>query len=162
GPAPRRKGDCPPAREQQQPGADRPVEARQADIGPHTRRREAVRPVAAMDVGAVLEHRPHIIRAMPRLFIEQDLHAGAVLALGAGQGHYVGAVLRLTPGHKLAIFNGRDGEWEARLAAIGRSGASAEVVALTRPQDEEADLWLLFAPIKRARIDFLVEKATEL
>lgn len=72
------------------------------------------------------------------------------------------SVLRLEPGDHVALFNGRDGEWLARLDGIGKGWASAALVRQLRPQVAEPDLWLAFAPIKRARLDFLAEKATEL
>jgi 16S rRNA (uracil1498-N3)-methyltransferase len=97
-----------------------------------------------------------------RLYVAPDLAAGAALALPPEQAHYLGTVLRLAPGAVIAVFNGRDGEWAARLDALGKSGAALTLLSRRLAQTEAPDLWLLFAPIKRARIDFLVEKATEL
>lgn len=70
--------------------------------------------------------------------------------------------MRAEIGCSLALFNGRDGEWSARLVALARRSAALEVESLLRPQRPEPDLWLVFAPVKRARLDLLAEKATEL
>jgi len=70
--------------------------------------------------------------------------------------------MRLSPGAEIAVFNGRDGEWTARLVAAGKRGGEAELVAQSAPQLDPPDLWLVFAPIKKARTDFIVEKAAEL
>lgn len=84
------------------------------------------------------------------------------LSLAEGQAHYLRHVLRREDGAPLLLFNGRDGEWQARLILQGKKGAIAAVEACTRPQTVEPDVWLCFAPIKRARIDYIAEKATEL
>ena len=97
-----------------------------------------------------------------RLYLEEDLAAGATLGLDHGRAHYLRSVLRLGRGARLALFNGRDGEWSARLDAMGKGWASLVVEEKLRDQTRAPDLWLVFAPIKRARIDFLAEKATEL
>jgi 16S rRNA (uracil1498-N3)-methyltransferase len=97
-----------------------------------------------------------------RLFVQADLAAGADVPLGPEQAHYLFAVMRLGRGATLALFNGRDGEWSAEVVEAGRR--SGRLVARTpgRAQRRPPDLWLLFAPIKKARTDFIVEKATEL
>ena len=97
-----------------------------------------------------------------RLFVDGDLAPGLTLELPEGQAHYVTAVLRMKPGETLALFNGRDGEFAARLTAAPRRRASVELGERRRAQRDEGDLWLLFAPVKRARLDYLVEKAVEL
>ncbi len=97
-----------------------------------------------------------------RLFVEEDLAAGAVLGLDRPRAHFLRTVLRLATGARIALFNGRDGEWLAALEGLGKGWASLAVLDRRRPQVAEPDLWLVFAPIKRGRIDFLVEKATEL
>ena len=101
-------------------------------------------------------------RPVTRLHVEDDLAEGATVGLDHARAHFLRSVLRLGPGAPLALFNGRDGEWSARIDALGKGWASLAVGACRRPQRETPDLWLVFAPIKRARIDFLVEKATEL
>ncbi|GAB4194596.1 MAG: 16S rRNA (uracil(1498)-N(3))-methyltransferase [Thalassobaculales bacterium] len=97
-----------------------------------------------------------------RLYVAADLGAGVVVPLAAEQAHYLRAVLRLGAGARVAAFNGRDGEWLTALEPAGRQGAALRVAQPLRPQVAEPDLWLVFAPIKRARIDFLAQKATEL
>src|ERR1700730_6542956 len=108
--------------------------------------------------------RPFLMTEKPaaRLYVPDDLAAGASLALAAGQAHYLRTALRLEPGAALALFNGRDGEWNGRIEGIAKGRCAVALDAQTRPQTAEPDLWLVFAPVKRARIDYLVEKATEL
>lgn len=96
-----------------------------------------------------------------RLFVTADLVAGLAVALTAPQAHYLTHVLRLSTGATLALFNGRDGEWQARLEATGKRVAAIPIEQ-RRQQELAPDLWLLFAPVKRAPIDFLAAKATEL
>lgn len=97
-----------------------------------------------------------------RLFVPDDLHAGAGFALAPGQAHYLGNVMRRGVGDSVLLFNGRGGEWMARLAAIRRDRAEVVVGARVREQRVESDLWLAFAPLKRDATDWVVEKATEL
>jgi 16S rRNA (uracil1498-N3)-methyltransferase len=97
-----------------------------------------------------------------RLFIEADLSAGIEVPLSEAQAHYLRHVLRRGDGAPLLLFNGRDGEWRATLALRGKKAAAAKVGERTREQTAEPDLWLCFAPVKRARIDYIAEKATEL
>ncbi len=101
-------------------------------------------------------------RGAPRLYVTERLGAGAALELAAGQAHHLRTVLRLVPGATVAAFNARDGEWLCRIAEIGRNSTLLTVERCLRPAEAEPDLWLVFAPIKRARLDWLVEKATEL
>jgi 16S rRNA (uracil1498-N3)-methyltransferase len=101
-------------------------------------------------------------RIATRLYVDDPLGAERTLGLDHGRAHFLRSVLRLSRGAHLALFNGRDGEWLARIDGLGKGWASLVVESRRRPQDRAPDLWLLFAPIKRARIDFLVEKATEL
>lgn len=97
-----------------------------------------------------------------RLFVADPLAAGASVGLKSGQAHYLQHVLRLEAGDAIALFNGRDGEWGGTIAGFGKGWASVDVTALRRAQGPEPDLWLLFAPIKHGRIDYLAQKATEL
>jgi 16S rRNA (uracil1498-N3)-methyltransferase len=97
-----------------------------------------------------------------RLFVEGDLAAGAEAPLDEAQAHYLRHVMRRTEGAPLSLFNGRDGEWTATLALRGKKAAVAVIGEQVRPQAAEPDLWLCFAPVKRARIDYIAEKATEL
>jgi 16S rRNA (uracil1498-N3)-methyltransferase len=97
-----------------------------------------------------------------RLFIDDDLRAGARVSLAPPQAHYLTAVLRLRSGAKLLVFNGRDGEWLATLAETHKRGASLEIGEQTRSQETGPDVDYLFAPLKRSRLDYLVQKATEM
>ena len=98
-----------------------------------------------------------------RLYVDQPLIAGTSIVLKAMAVHYLLRVLRLQAGDIIGVFNGCDGEWRARLEVPqGKSKAILQLEILHRPQVSSTDLWLLFAPIKRARIDFLAEKTTEL
>ncbi len=101
-------------------------------------------------------------RPRTRLFTEGDLMEGAMVDCGRDQAHYLINVLRMTPGDQVALFNGRDGEWLARIDGAGKKSANLAVEDRLRPQAVEPDLWLVFAPVKRAPLDFLVQKATEL
>jgi 16S rRNA (uracil1498-N3)-methyltransferase len=100
--------------------------------------------------------------SVSRLFVEADLSEGAEAPLNEAQVHYLRHVVRRTDGARLLLFNGRDGEWEATLSSRGKKAAVAQVGSRRRAQTVEPDLWLCFAPIKRARIDYIAEKATEL
>ena len=98
----------------------------------------------------------------PRLYVEGRLASGGVIELQTGQAHYLRAVLRLDQGAVVAGFNAVDGEWLCRITELGRRGVRLTVERQLRPPEPEPELWLLFAPINRARLDWLVEKATEL
>jgi 16S rRNA (uracil1498-N3)-methyltransferase len=97
-----------------------------------------------------------------RVHVEAALAAGGRIALAAETAHHLRTVLRLGPGAPIAAFNAAAGEWLCRLDEAGPRRAGLVVERQLRPAAPEPDLWLLFAPIKRARIDWLVEKATEL
>ena len=97
----------------------------------------------------------------PRLFIDDDLREGAELALGREQANYVQNVMRLATGADFLVFNGRDGEWRARLEGAKRK-ALLRVGARTRVQTAPGDLAYAFAPLKHARLDYMVQKAVEM
>jgi 16S rRNA (uracil1498-N3)-methyltransferase len=97
-----------------------------------------------------------------RLFVEAALGPGAEVMLTVEQAHYLFNVMRAAHGTEVAVFNGRDGEWLGALTRTGRLGGSVACRAPGRPQRHPPDLWLAFAPIKKARTDFIVEKAAEL
>src|SRR5204863_7724924 len=104
---------------------------------------------------------PQLDFRQPRLFVDAALAAGETLALGRGQSNYLGNVLRLSEGDTILVFNGRDGDWRA--AIIGRKRPdSLEIVTQTRPQDRLPDLAYVFAPLKHARLDYMVQKAVEM
>jgi 16S rRNA (uracil1498-N3)-methyltransferase len=90
-----------------------------------------------------------------RLFVEADLEAGAVLTLGEAQAHYLVNVMRLKAGDIIAVFNGRDGEWCATIAETAKKRCTLRLEGRLRPQAREPDVWLVFAPLKKVRIDLV-------
>lgn len=100
--------------------------------------------------------------SLPRLYVEDRLSAGASLALEGPPANYLGNVLRLGPGAQVKLFDDTTGEWLAEIADAGRKRVTLSISAHLRERETVPDLWLAFAPIKRGRIDWLVEKATEL
>ncbi|PID36278.1 MAG: 16S rRNA (uracil(1498)-N(3))-methyltransferase [Rhodobacterales bacterium] len=97
-----------------------------------------------------------------RLFVDAPLGAGQSIDLTRDQANYLFAVMRLKPGARLALFNRRDGEHTAEIAEGSKRGGTLTCLGPSAPQMNPPDLWLLFAPIKKARTDFIVEKATEM
>ena len=98
----------------------------------------------------------------PRLYVDMGLAAGGSIELASGQAHYLRSVLRLGPSAAVAVFNSADGEWLSHIVEVGKSKIRLTVESQLREAGPESDLWLVFTPIKRARLDWLVEKATEL
>lgn len=105
---------------------------------------------------------PRSHQHLRRLFVAADLATGAQVGLSREQSHYLINVLRMAAGAELVLFNGRDGAWLARIADAGRKGATLEAVAQIAPQTPPADLVFAFAPIKVGRLDYVVQKATEM
>jgi 16S rRNA (uracil1498-N3)-methyltransferase len=99
---------------------------------------------------------------LPRLFVRQPLGNGARVELDAGQANYIGNVMRLGEGSELLLFDGESGEWLARVADVGKKRVALAIERRTREAEAVPDVWLAFAPVKRAQTDWLVEKATEL
>ena len=97
----------------------------------------------------------------PRLFVDAALTPGQTVALERGQSNYLGNVLRLAAGETILVFNGRDGEWQASIAGRKRPD-SLTIDARTREQDRLPDLTYVFAPLKHARLDYMVQKAVEM
>ncbi|MFW8595565.1 16S rRNA (uracil(1498)-N(3))-methyltransferase [Cribrihabitans neustonicus] len=97
-----------------------------------------------------------------RLYVEHPLGAGQTVPLDRDQAHYLFGVMRLQPGAHVALFNGRDGEWQAEVAEAGKRGGALLCRGQSRALQLPPDLWLMFAPIKKARTDFIVEKAAEM
>ncbi len=97
-----------------------------------------------------------------RLYVEHPLGQGQTIPLNRDQAHYLFGVMRQGVGDLVLLFNGRDGEWRATVAEAGKRGGTLLCEAQTAPQRDPPDLWLLFAPIKKARTDFIVEKAAEM
>jgi 16S rRNA (uracil1498-N3)-methyltransferase len=100
--------------------------------------------------------------AKVRLHVKHPLGPGQAVPLPRDQAHYLFNVMRLGPGAGVLLFNGQDGEWRAEVAEAGKHGGVMICRAQTRPLQPPPDLWLLFAPIKKARTDFIVEKAVEM
>jgi 16S rRNA (uracil1498-N3)-methyltransferase len=101
-------------------------------------------------------------RSLTRLFVRQPLCENAQVELDRAQAYYLGNVMRLREGDQLLLFDGQSGEWLARIAGAGRKSMALAVERRTREAEAIPDLWLAFAPVKRAQTDWLVEKATEL
>jgi len=99
---------------------------------------------------------------MIRLFVPHDLSPGARLDLDEGQSRYLAAVMRQQVGDAVVVFNGRDGEWRARVESVGKRAVALSVEAQTRPHETGPDLDLVVALVKRARLETIVEKAAEL
>ncbi len=100
--------------------------------------------------------------AKVRLYVDQPLGPGQPVAVTDAQAHYLLSVMRLGSGAQVLLFNGRDGEWRATLDVAGRRQARLVAEERTAPLRLPPDLWLVFAPLKKARTDFIVEKAVEL
>ena len=97
-----------------------------------------------------------------RLHVDQPLGEGQAVAVLEGAANYLFAVMRLGTGAEVLLFNGRDGEWRARVAEANKRRGVLVCEAQTRHQDFPPDLWLLFTPVKKERTNFIVEKAVEL
>ena len=97
-----------------------------------------------------------------RLFVESDLAAGAPVPVRDEQANYLLRVLRLGEGDQLLLFNGRDGEWRAEIGQVTKRGCSLVPLAQVRAQTGGPDIHYLFAPLKRSRLDYMVQKAVEL
>ncbi|HEX8258496.1 MAG TPA: 16S rRNA (uracil(1498)-N(3))-methyltransferase [Allosphingosinicella sp.] len=102
---------------------------------------------------------PH---SLPRLYVDQPLSEGAALSLDGAPANYLGNVLRLAAGAQVKLFDDRTGEWLAEISEAGKRRVALTILSRLREREAVPDLWLLLAPVKRGRIDWLVEKATEL
>ncbi|MBO6675491.1 MAG: 16S rRNA (uracil(1498)-N(3))-methyltransferase [Rhizobiales bacterium] len=105
---------------------------------------------------------PRIDFKSQRLFVAHDLQEGADNALSEAHAHYLLTVLRMETGTKLLAFNGKDGEWRVEVTRENKRAGSLKVLVQTRPQTPLNDLWFLFAPIKKERMDWMVQKAVEM
>lgn len=97
-----------------------------------------------------------------RLYVDYALGSGGVITLDKEQSHYLVSVMRVNVGQQVTLFNGRDGEWQASVSDAHKKHANLTIESQSRCQDKEPDLWLVFAPIKKGRLDFMVQKATEM
>jgi len=98
----------------------------------------------------------------PRLFVDAPLDKDARIALDRGQANYLLNVLRLKDGESVLIFNGKDGEWRAGISVAGRKSADLVCLERSREQTAKPDLIYAFAPLKHARLDYMVQKAVEM
>ena len=101
-------------------------------------------------------------RSLQRLFVDTPLAAGGLVSVEGPQAHYLANVLRMGAGDQLLLFDGVSGEWLAEIGEAGKKCMALAVIEATRPQETVPDLWLAFAPVKKGRVDWLVEKAVEL
>jgi 16S rRNA (uracil1498-N3)-methyltransferase len=104
---------------------------------------------------------PELDFRAPRLFVDAPLREGERIALERNQSNYLGNVLRLSASETILVFNGRDGEWQAQIEGRKRPD-TLTIVARTRPQDRLPDIAYVFAPLKHARLDYMVQKAVEM
>ena len=104
---------------------------------------------------------PELDFRAPRLFVDAALREGEKIALERNQSNYLGNVLRLSAGESILVFNGRDGEWQAQIEGRKRPDGLT-IVARTRPQDRLPNIAYVFAPLKHARLDYMVQKAVEM
>lgn len=105
---------------------------------------------------------PRTYRSFPRLFVEHPLGEGEYVVLGREQTNYLVSVLRMKAGDSVILFNGRDGAWLARIADANRKAVQLELILQTARQTPASDLWYGFAPLKTGRLDYVVQKATEM
>lgn len=102
------------------------------------------------------------VNSKARLYVDTLLAQGEPIALNVDQSHYLSNVMRLKVGEAIAVFNGRDGEWQTEIVETTKRQVTLRALNQVRQQQTEPDLWLAFAPIKKARLDFIAQKATEL
>ena len=100
--------------------------------------------------------------SLTRLFVDQRLSDGLMLTINGGQAHYLAGVMRLKAGDEIALFDDISGEWRAAIEQVGKRAVTLKLIGRTREREAVPDLWLLAAPIKKGRIDWMAEKACEL
>jgi 16S rRNA (uracil1498-N3)-methyltransferase len=105
---------------------------------------------------------PRTHASLPRLLVEHSLTKGEVFDLGREQSGYLATVLRKRIGDEIVAFNTRDGAWRARLVAASKKAVALEAIEQVAPQTPPSDLWYGFAPLKAARLEYVVQKATEM
>lgn len=98
----------------------------------------------------------------PRLFVDQPLGPDIAPVIDGPAAHYLLGVMRQRPGDPLLLFDNRSGEWLATIADAGKRSLTVRIERRMRPREDVPDLWLCFAPVKKARLDWIIEKATEL
>ena len=97
-----------------------------------------------------------------RLFYHKELKKGLISKLSESQSHYIKNVMRLKPGDRISLFNSNNGEWDTSIILHGKDFTEFKVEKLSRPQEEENNLWLAFSPIKKNQQDMMIQKTTEL
>jgi 16S rRNA (uracil1498-N3)-methyltransferase len=105
---------------------------------------------------------PRTYKSFQRLYVEHDLVPGASVTLGKEQTNYLVAVMRMKAGDSVVLFNGRDGAWLSRIVVADKKGVTLELDVQTAHQTPPSDLWYGFAPLKVGRLDYVVQKATEM
>lgn len=105
---------------------------------------------------------PRTHKTLPRLFVDMPLRAGVQVALGPEQSNYLINVLRRQEGDRLVLFNGQDGAWFSQIDAAGKKKTVLQLVEQSAVQTPVSDLWYGFAPLKSARLDYMIQKATEM
>lgn len=100
--------------------------------------------------------------SLARLYISEPIRADSTLTLTRPQSHYLVNVMRMANDDEFLVFNGVDGEWKVTITDANKKCTIVTITEQTLPQMSEPDIWLLFAPIKKDRTDFIIEKATEL
>jgi len=100
--------------------------------------------------------------SMIRLYLPIQLSSDRIVELPKEQAHYLANVMRKKTGDEIAVFNGKDGQWQAHIADISKRNCSLTIAGQTKKQKPEPDLWLCFAPVKNAPLAFIAQKATEL
>lgn len=102
------------------------------------------------------------VNSKARLYVDASLSKDVPIVLDRDQSHYLSNVMRLKVGEAIVVFNGRDGEWHTEIVETTKRQVTLEAVEQVKKQQAEPNLWLAFAPIKKARLDFIAQKATEL
>jgi 16S rRNA (uracil1498-N3)-methyltransferase len=105
---------------------------------------------------------PRTYKSFPRLYVTHDLAEGGSVTLDKEQTNYLGTVLRLKAGDSVILFNGRDGAWLGKITDAGKKAVTLALDVQTAHQTEKSDLWYGFAPLKTGRLDYVVQKATEM
>lgn len=101
-------------------------------------------------------------KPITRLYINGEFKPGAIHLIDESQGHYLVNVMRIQLGDHVELFNGHDGEWIGEITKVGKGKAKVTIREKISAQVNEPDLWYLFAPVKKARVDYMIQKATEL
>ncbi len=113
-----------------------------------------------MSILATQKSRAH--KRIQRLFVQNDLESGMIISLDNNQFAYLAKVSHKKTGDEVILFNGFDGAWLAKIVAVDRKSVNLECIECLRPQPQSCDIWYGFAPLKNARLDYMLQKATEM